>query len=139
METSRRIFVVGVILMVIALGTLAWASGQATRVPLTALKPHPNATGTAFIGGQSITIEAKGLKSNSVYTVWFVNMVPKKSVAGAGSAPHAFKTDSEGNGFYNAPLNKSPFGDWAMIMIMLHPTGDAKDMKNMVGALSAKL
>jgi hypothetical protein len=50
-----------------------------------------------------------------------------------------FKTDRWGNGNYSALLSESPFGKWAMVMIMLHPTGDPKDMKNMVGALSAKL
>jgi hypothetical protein len=48
-----------------------------------------------------------------------------------------FKTDSYGNGTYSAELSESPFGKWEMIMVVLHPTGDPKDMKNMVGALSA--
>jgi hypothetical protein len=50
-----------------------------------------------------------------------------------------FKTDSWGNGNYSAPLGESPFGRWGMLMIVLHLTGDPKDMKKMVGALSAKL
>ncbi len=36
-------------------------------------------------------------------------------------------------------LSESPFGQWQMLMIMLHPSGDPADMKNMVGALKAKL
>lgn len=30
-------------------------------------------------------------------------------------------------------------GNWQMLMIVLHPNGDPKDMKNMVGALAADL
>ncbi|MEA3231672.1 MAG: hypothetical protein U9Q05_07960 [Thermodesulfobacteriota bacterium] len=37
------------------------------------------------------------------------------------------------------PLNASPVGKWQMVMIVLHPNGDPKDMKNMVGALVANL
>lgn len=50
-----------------------------------------------------------------------------------------FKTDSSGNGEYSAELSESPFGKWEMIMVVLHPTGDPEDMKNMVGALSASI
>lgn len=31
------------------------------------------------------------------------------------------------------------FGKWATPMIVLNPTGDPMDIKNMVGALSAKI
>jgi hypothetical protein len=50
-----------------------------------------------------------------------------------------FKTDSNGNGTYNTHLSELPFGKWGTLMIVLHPTGDPMDMKNMVGALSAKI
>ncbi len=50
-----------------------------------------------------------------------------------------FKTDSSGNGAYAGPLKESPSGKWQILMIVLHPNRDPKDMKNMVGALSAKL
>jgi hypothetical protein len=30
-------------------------------------------------------------------------------------------------------------GKWQVVMVVLHPSGDPMDMKNMVGALSAKL
>jgi hypothetical protein len=50
-----------------------------------------------------------------------------------------FKTDSYGNGIYNTHLSELPFGKWAVLMVVLHPNGDPTDMKNMVGALSAKI
>ena len=93
----------------------------------------------AVINGSNIKINAQGLKPDSVYTAWFVNTKPKKHETGAGQAPYMFKTDSNGNGSYAAPLKESPYGKWQMLMIVLHPNGNPKDMKNMVGALSAKL
>lgn len=106
---------------------------------LAATPEHPDASGTLVITDTSIAIEAKGLKSNSVYTAWFVNTKPKKHEAGAGEPPYMFKTDAQGNGAYSANLNASPLGRWQMVMVVLHPTGDPKDMKHMVGALSARL
>ena len=106
---------------------------------LNATKDHPNAKGTAFINEGNISLQARGLKPDSVYTVWFVNKKPKKHEAGAGSAPYVFKTDANGYGQYSSTLGDSPFGKWEMIMVVLHPNGDPKDMKSMVGALSAKL
>jgi hypothetical protein len=68
-----------------------------------------------------------------------VNKKPKMQKAGAGAPPFMFKTDSAGTGSYNASLSESPFGRWGAIMVVLHPTGDPKDMKNMVGAFSAMI
>jgi hypothetical protein len=63
----------------------------------------------------------------------------RKHETGAGKAPYMFKTDAKGTGAYSAPLGESPFGKWEMLMVVLHPNGDPKDMKNMVGALSTGL
>ena len=106
-------------------------------IPLKADKDSPAASGTAFLGSGKIRVQAEGLHPDGVYTVWFVNMKPKKQEAGAGSAPYAFRTDGQGKGSYDAPLSDSPFGKWSMLMVVRHPTGDASDMKNMVPALSA--
>lgn len=109
------------------------------RLDLTATPQHPGASGTLVISDKRIEIRAKGLKENSIYTAWFVNTKPRKQEAGAGEAPYMFKTDAQGNGTYSARLSESPFGRWQMVMVVLHPTGDPKDMKNMVGALAADL
>lgn len=106
---------------------------------MTATKDHPNATGTAVINATNIAIGAKGLEPNSVYTAWFVSTKPKKHEIGAGQAPYMFKTDANGDRTYFATLDESPFGKWQMLMVVLHPNGNPKDMKNMVGALSAGL
>ena len=139
METKKTVILAVVIFAILAIGALSWAAEGGVKVPMMATKQHPNASGTALISSEDISIHAKGLKPNGVYTVWFVNMKPKKHEAGAGEPPYMFKTDSYGNGTYSARLKESPFGKWKMLMIVLHPTGDPKDMKNMVGGLSAKL
>ena len=119
--------------------TMTWAAGNARTLDLSPTKHHPDASGTAFIDNTHVSVQARGLRPDAVYTVWFVNMKPKKHETGAGAAPYMFKTDGWGDGNYSAPLNEAPFGKWAVIMIVLHTNGDPKDMKNMVGALKAPL
>jgi len=122
-----------------ALAAVSFASQAGEKISLMATKKHPNAGGTAVIDDSRIQIDAKGLKPNSVYTAWFVNTKPKKQETGAGQPLYMFKTDADGNGSYSAALSESPYGKWQMLMIVLHPTGDPKDMQNMVGALAANL
>jgi hypothetical protein len=92
----------------LALATHSFGYQAENRISLMATPQHPGATGAVVITDTSIEIEARGLKA-----------------------------DSSGNGTYSAELSESPFGKWEMIMVVLHPTGDPKDMKSMVGALSA--
>jgi uncharacterized RDD family membrane protein YckC len=139
MNTKKRLIILAVSFAILAFGALSLASEGGNKIPLMATKMHPGASGTAVINDHEISIEVNGLKTNAVYTAWFVNMKPKKHETGAGEPPYMFKTDSYGNGAYSAPLKGSPFGKWRMLMIVLHPNGDPTDMKNMVGALSAKL
>ena len=114
-------------------------AGTGHELTLNATKKHPSAKGTALINDGNMSLQARGLKPDSVYTVWFVNMKPKKHETGAGVAPYMFKTGANGFGQYSASLSESSFGQWQMIMIVLHPNGDPADMKSMVGALKAKL
>ena len=128
-----------VVLTAIIISTSVFATNTNGIINLNPTKAHPNASGSTFIGETHVSIQARGLKPDSIYTTWFVNTRPKKHETGAGAPPYMFKTDRWGNGNYSAPLSESPLGKWAMIMVVLHPAGDPKDMKNMVGALSAKL
>jgi len=105
--------------------------------PLKAEKDSPAGSGTAALADNKIRIQGEGLRPNGVYTVWFVNMKPNKHEAGAGTAPYMFRTDGQGTGSYESPLSESPFGKWSTIMVVRHPTGDPRDMKNMAPALSA--
>jgi len=133
---TKNIIILTVIFGVLTIGALSWAS---TDLPLMATKAHPNASGTASFSQDGLSLQAKGLQPDKVYTVWFVNMKPKKHEIGAGNPPYMFKTDSNGNGLYESRLSDLPFGKWAMLMVVLHPNGDPMDMKNMVGALSTKI
>lgn len=117
-----------------------WASeSKAYHIELKPTEAHPGASGKAIIDDEYIFILANGLKPNSVYTAWFVNMKPEKHETGAGMPPYMFKTDHEGSATYTSDLKEPPFGKWQMIMIVLHPNGDPGDMKNMVGGLKGKL
>lgn len=124
--------------LALALLVFAGAAGAGeVSVALKAEKDSPAASGAAVLNEGKIRIQAEGLRPNGVYTVWFVNMKPKKQDAGAGAAPYAFQTDDKGKGSYESPLSESPFGKWSTIMVVRHPTGDPADMKNMAPALSA--
>ena len=138
MNNINKIFMSIIVLVIVAFSFSSMA-GTGHELTLNATKGHPAARGTALIKDNYVSIQARGLKADSIYTVWFVNMKPKKHEAGAGSAPYMFKTDANGFGQYSAPLVESPFGKWQMMMIVLHPNGDPANMKNMVGALAAKL
>jgi hypothetical protein len=140
MKTKRAISIITIaIVAFMFMVTIGWATSGAKTIQLTPVKTHPNASGTALIDDRHVSIMARGLKPNAVYTVWFVNIKPKKHETGAGTAPYMFRTDQWGGGNYTAPLSEAPFGKWSMVMVVLHPDGDPKDMKNMVGALKAKL
>ena len=133
---SKNIIIPAIVFGLLTLATLSLAT---VNLPLMTAKTHPNASGTASFSDDGLSITARGLQPDKVYTVWFVNMKPKKHETGAGKAPYMFKTDSYGNGIYNTHLSELPFGKWAVLMVVLHPSGDPTDMKNMVGALSAKI
>jgi hypothetical protein len=139
MKTTIRFQIALIILISISIYSLSWAMSNGHELVLDPTAKHPDANGTAVIADDHINLQARGLKPEAVYTVWFVNMKPKKNETGAGTAPFMFRTDPWGNGSYSAPLNEAPFGKWSMIMVVQHPNGDPKDMKNMVGALKASL
>ena len=139
MNSNKGLTLLVFTLALVAFGTLSLASQAGEKISLIATKKHPSASGTAVINDTNIEIDAKGLKPDSVYTAWFVNTKPQKNQTGAGQPPYMFRTDSNGNGSYAAALKESPYGKWQMLMVVLHPNGNPKDMKNMVGALSANL
>lgn len=136
-ENIIKIVLIG--LIGICFISISWASGSGKTLNLEPTKHHPEASGTAFIDNTHVSVQARGLRPDSVYTVWFVNMKPNKHETGAGTAPYMFKTNKWGDGSYSAPLSEVPFGKWTVMMIVLHTNGDPKDMKNMVGALMAPL
>jgi hypothetical protein len=139
MEIKKKFTYFVVVFALLTISSFSWAAEDIFKVSLVAAEQHPKAMGIAVISDENIFLKAKGLKPDSIYTVWFVNMKPHKHEAGAGKAPYMFKTDSSGGAVYSSPLSGSPKGKWEMLMVVLHPTGDPTDMQNMVGGLSAKL
>jgi len=139
MKAYKFILISIVSIISILLISNVWASGTGRTLVLESTAQHPEANGTAHIDGTHVNIQARGLKPNAVYTVWYVNMKPKKKAMGAGEAPYMFRTDPWGNGNFSGPINETPFGKWAMVMVVLHPNGDPKDMQNIFGALKAPL
>ena len=134
----NKILIMSVVgLLMLSFSSLSWAGN--VDLTLKADKSHTGASGKAYLNESSLKIDAKGLRPNGIYTAWFVNMKPKKHETGAGTAPYMFKTDSNGNGTYETRLSDSPHGKWSVLMVVLHPTGDPMDMKNMVGALSTMI
>lgn len=93
---THNIKIFAVVLTAIFISTSALAAEGKGVISLNPTKAHANASGTAFIGNAHVSIQARGLKSNSVYTVWFVNTQPKKHETGAGRPPYMFKTDKWG-------------------------------------------
>ncbi len=139
MKTINTYKIIMITIISIFFISTSWASNPGRTFQLEATSAHPDANGTAVIDQNHVSIQARGLKSDSVYTVWFVNMKPRKDQTGAGSAPYMFQTDKWGNGSYSSPLMETPFDKWAMVMVVLHPNGNPKDMKRMIGALKAEL
>ena len=137
MNMKKNLIVLIVGFAILSFVSASWA--KELRIPLTSVDPHLQAKGTAYLTGDGLSIHAKGLRPGSVYTVWFVNTKPKMHETGAGAAPYSFTTDSKGNGVYGSTLSDSPFGDWEMIMIVLHPNGDPKSMDNMQYAFKARI
>lgn len=129
--------------VILALSTV-WGADQAfsadkVKITLNRSGGVQAGSGEAVIADSILTIQAKDLKPNSVYSVWFVNMKPKEAMAGVGTAPYAFKTDQQGKATFKATLAESPLGKWQMLVIVRHPTGDPKDMMNKEDALWAQL
>ncbi len=120
----------------VAIGAMA---ADSKSIALMGQKDTPQASGTAVIEGNKLTVTAKGLKPNAVYTVWLVTMQPTMTKAGAGTPPYDFKSDAQGNAKYTAALSESPVGKWQAIFIVRHPSGDPKAMDKMEDALMGKL
>jgi hypothetical protein len=145
MRTQRKI--VGLLLVLVlalAAGVSAEAAGD-RKVVLKAGKSGKGASGQVVISdkgadAREITLRANGLKPDSVYTVWFVNMKPKMDMAGVGEGDFSFRTDGKGNATYSATVAPADLAKWQLFEVAYHPSGDPKNMKEMENtALIGKL
>ncbi len=142
---AKRVVISSVFVVVFSLiaGLAVAAGGQ--KVALKAGKAGKGASGAAVIadrGGdqKGVAVTAKGLKPNSVYTVWLVNMKPKMDMAGLGEGDYSIKSDDKGDASYSATIGSADLSKWQLIELAYHPSGDPKNMKEMENtALIGKL
>lgn len=128
-----------VVALFVISGALAAHAGGEKKINLMAAKDGKGASGSVAVKDGDLTIAARGLKPNSVYTVWFVNMKPEMKKAGVGTAPYDFKSDAKGNATFKAKVDEAELGKWQVLMIVRHPTGDPTKMEPMEDWLAAKL
>ena len=143
MKTPNRQWTLGIILVITVFVMSAIAANE-QKITLTPDKAGQGAKGEVVIadgkaGQKEITISMTGLKPNSVYTVWLVNMKPKMDMIGVGTGDYSFKSDGRGIGNYTASISKAELEKWEMVEIAYHPDGDAKDMKKIQIALNGPL
>ena len=141
MKPLKTNWVLSIILVFTVFVMPAMAAGE-QKITLKADKAGRGAKGEAVItdgkaGQKEMTITMTGLKPNSVYTVWLVNMKPKMDMLGVGTGDYSFKSDGKGSGNYTATISDAELGKWEMLEIAYHPDSDAKDMKKMQIALTA--
>jgi hypothetical protein len=144
MLTKQKFFSSLMVVVFTLFTGLAMAAGE-QKVTLKADKAGKGASGEVVIvdkGGdqREVTITAKGLKPNSVYTVWLVNMKPKMDMAGLGGGDYSFKSDDKGNAIFSATIGSADLSKWQLIELAYHPSGDAKNTKELMNtALIGKL
>jgi len=108
---THNLKIFAVVLTAIFISTSGLAAGGKGVISLNPTKAHANASGTAFIDNEHVSIQARGLKSSSIYTVWFVNTKPKKHETGAGkwklfSSPWRIAFWKMGNGYDRASSDR---------------------------------
>ena len=143
MKAQKRNWALGIILVFTVFVMSAMAANE-QKITLKADKAGQGAKGEVVIadgkvGEKEITISMTGLKPNSVYTVWLVNMKPKMDMLGVGTGDYSFKSDGKGIGNYTATISNAEFEKWEMLEIAYHPDGNAKNMKKMQIALSGPI
>jgi hypothetical protein len=143
MKAQKRNWALGIILVFTVFVMSAMAANE-QKITLKTDKAGQGAKGEVVIadgkaGQKEITISMTGLKPNSVYTVWLVNMKPKMDMLGVGTGDYLFKSDGKGIGNYTATISNAELEKWEMLEIAYHPDGNAKDMKKMQIALSGPI
>ena len=143
MKLQKRYCALRMFLVFAVLTVSGVAYGQ-QKIALKADKGGKGAKGEVAIanakaGEKELTITMTGLKPNSVFTVWLVNMKPKMDMVGVGTGDYSFKSDDKGTANYTASISSAELEKWQMFEIAYHPDGDAKDMKKMQIALSGPI
>ncbi len=143
MKAQKGKWALSIVLVLTVFTAFAVAAGQ-QKIKLKADKAGKGAKGQVVItdkGGdqKEITIATTGLKPDSVYTVWLVNMKPKMDMIGLGTGDYSFRSDNKGSGYYTASISVAELEKWQMVEIAYHPDGNPKNMKKMAIALNAPI
>ena len=120
-------------------------------VKLVGQKAAPKASGTATLicnkpnTKRAFTIEARGLDTRKVYTMWLIRTVKKggkskKEMLGLGKAPHVLKVDKKGKAkFVYNPKDCPDITRWQQLKIVEHKDKNAKNMKKIAPVLVGDL
>ena len=118
---------------------------------LVGQKAAPKASGTATLicnkpnTKRAFTIEARGLDTRKVYTMWLIRTVKKggkskKEMLGLGKAPHVLKVDKKGKAkFVYNPKDCPDITRWQQLKIVEHKDKNAKNMKKIAPVLVGDL
>lgn len=90
-------------------------------------------------GKKEITVEASGLKPNSVYTLWFLSEERKEDMAGVGTGDYSFKSDAQGNASYRAVVPEDELRKWEKFEVAYHPDGNPRNLKDHKTALKGDI
>lgn len=85
----------------------------------------------------NLAITFRGLKPDSVYSVWYSNERGERSPAGVET--NHFRTDASGKGRYITSVYEDVLDDWRFLEVMLHPDGNPKNTAGMTIALKGDL
>ncbi len=119
-------------------GVPSTGSAQEVRqIPLEpAFQPSGQVACTESADSYTCTARISGVQPNGVFTTWLVNMEPKMEMDQAGEK---FTADASGKAQASFSVPKPAFEKWQMLVIALHPDGDASNMKDHVDVLKAPL
>lgn len=81
-----------------------------------------------YPGDTRLTITAKGLEPNSVYTVWLAKDEPSAELKGLGVGDYSFTTDGSGTGRFIANVAENELMDWDKLEIAFHPDGNPANL-----------
>lgn len=88
---------------------------------------------------KEITIDARNLVPDSLFTVWFVNEGEVPDRKGVGQGDNSFTTDSAGKGHFSAIVPEGLIEDWDKLEVAFHPEGDPENLENLHVALIGDL
>lgn len=129
MKPNWRITMVLLIVSMIAVPTVLAETEKI--VELKPLKLFPKASGQAVIrdkgNRKQITISARGLKPEGVYSALLSRVQEPQMAQALGEGDVNFRADRNGNAQYQALADAEEFRNWTSIEILYHKDGEIRD------------